>query len=177
MMAGFHPGGYSGIQQTGRGRHAIFSLWDGGEDDKAQNVWYNKEKGVTLHNFGGEGTGGKSFMDYNWKDGKTYTMEVEGKVKNGVWTVKNNLRGNGQSFSMAEFSVRRPPLTVGDFSAFIEDFGTEGCHVKRDAEYFDPKMSINGKSVPVSEAKFAANKAGSGKEVILLLHSAKLNLI
>ena len=45
MMAGFQPGGYSGIQQTGRGRHAIFSLWDGSGNDKAKNVWYNKKKG------------------------------------------------------------------------------------------------------------------------------------
>ena len=171
-IAGCLPGVYSGIQQSGRGRLAIFSLWDaddgfGDGSDKAKVVSHNKAKGVRISGFGGEGTGGKTIMDYNWKIGKTYKMVVKARLKNGVWKVRNKLHGNGQSFQMAVLSRKQTVCTMNSFYAFIEDWGDEGCAIKREAEYFNPKISIDGQSVPVSGVTFIAwtDKPGTGAEV------------
>ena len=51
----------------------LFSIWDnvnGSSDDKVEVL--AQGKGMTVQQFGGEGTGGKSFLEYDWKVGETY---------------------------------------------------------------------------------------------------------
>src|SRR5260370_952389 len=62
--------GYFGIQELGNGKKVlIFSVWDAGGDDpkavaedKRVKLLYKDEK-VRTGRFGGEGTGGQSFLD------------------------------------------------------------------------------------------------------------------
>lgn len=79
MAIGFH-GGYYGMQVCDEGkRKLLFSVWspfstdDPSEipEDKMVKV-LKKHPGVWTGEFGHEGSGGQSFMDYDWKSGETY---------------------------------------------------------------------------------------------------------
>src|SRR6266436_9617641 len=75
--------GYFGIQELGNGKKVvIFSVWDSNQNDKSAveeekrvKLLYRDEK-VRIGRFGGEGTGGQSFLDYEWKIGQTYRLMV-----------------------------------------------------------------------------------------------------
>ena len=61
----------------------IFSVWDpaSGDDpkkvDPAKQVkTLHKDGAVRVGRFGGEGTGGQSFLDFDWKAGETYRLLV-----------------------------------------------------------------------------------------------------
>ena len=78
MTNGF-TGGYMGIQDRSP-KWVIFSIWDnpsGSTDDKVEVL--AQGEGVTVERFGGEGTGGKSYLAYDWKVGETYQLIVNVK--------------------------------------------------------------------------------------------------
>ena len=81
MTNGF-TGGYMGIQDR-LPKWVIFSIWDKTSTDDDPNASPSdlvKElshgQGVTVERFGGEGTGGKSYLKYDWKVGQTYQLMV-----------------------------------------------------------------------------------------------------
>ena len=78
MTNGFR-GGYMGIQDRSP-KWVLFSIWDnpGGSSDDQVDV-LAQGKGVTVERFGGEGTGGKSFLAYDWNVGETYQLIVNVK--------------------------------------------------------------------------------------------------
>lgn len=77
MVCGFNVG-YFGFQELGDGRKLVlFSVWDPGDqndpavvvaDRQVQAVFHDPQ--VRVKRFGGEGTGGQSFFDYDWKPGQ-----------------------------------------------------------------------------------------------------------
>jgi hypothetical protein len=79
--------GYFGIQELGNGKKLlIFSVWDSEQNDpktvaeeKRVKLLYQDEK-VRIGRFGGEGSGGQSFFDYDWEIGQTYRLMVCAKV-------------------------------------------------------------------------------------------------
>jgi len=77
MSNGF-TGGYMGIQDRSP-KWVIFSIWDksNSPDDKVGVI--AQGEGVTVERFGGEGTGGKSYLKYDWNVGQTYQLIVNVK--------------------------------------------------------------------------------------------------
>lgn len=79
--------GYFGIQEKGDGKKVvIFSVWEPGNDnpkatpeEKRTKLLYKDDK-VRVGRFGGEGSGGQSFYDLDWKLGATYRFLVTSKV-------------------------------------------------------------------------------------------------
>jgi hypothetical protein len=69
MVAGF-DGGYSGMQVKENERWMIFSVWDAANGQKTTLV--SKGSGVVDNTFSGEGTGGQSYLVFNWIAGNTY---------------------------------------------------------------------------------------------------------
>ena len=69
MVAGF-SGGYSGIQVKENERWILFSVWDA--DDGKKTTLVSKGAGVVDNSFGGEGTGGQTYLVFNWVAGNTY---------------------------------------------------------------------------------------------------------
>ncbi|VXC68684.1 DUF3472 domain-containing protein [Massilia sp. 9I] len=70
MANGFN-GGYFGIQvKSPSERWVLFSVWDA--DNGAKTTLAGKGAGVVDNGFGGEGTGGQSYLVYNWLAGNTY---------------------------------------------------------------------------------------------------------
>ena len=79
MLTGFSEG-YMGIQTHTDGPNTIlFSVWSPYKTDNPGTIpedmrvkTLRKGDGVTAQDFGGEGSGGQSFMTSPWKPGKTY---------------------------------------------------------------------------------------------------------
>ena len=77
MTNGFR-GGYIGIQDRSP-KWVIFSIWDNPSGSTDEVEVLAQGKGVTVERFGGEGTGGKSYLAYDWKVGETYQLIVNVK--------------------------------------------------------------------------------------------------
>ena len=98
MTNGF-TGGYMGIQDRSP-KWVLFSIWDS-PDGGGQVEVLSQGKGVTVERFGGEGTGAKSYLPYDWKVGETYQLIV-------------NVRPSTQASDKAVFTgyVRIPELSI-----------------------------------------------------------------
>lgn len=87
MVCGWSKG-YFGIQELGNGKKVVlFSVWDPGAqndpskvaDENRVNVLHRDER-VRVGRFGGEGTGGQSFYDFDWKPGQKYRFLVTARA-------------------------------------------------------------------------------------------------
>lgn len=83
-MANGFTGGYMGMQVAGDGRRVLFSVWSTYTTDNPNEIpdeytveVVRKGAGVTAKEFGGEGSGGQSFLPYDWKAGETYKFLTE----------------------------------------------------------------------------------------------------
>ncbi|SDN50484.1 protein of unknown function [Janthinobacterium sp. OK676] len=71
FMANGFSQGYMGIQvKSPSERWILFSVWDA--DNGAKTTLVSKGAGVVDNAFGGEGTGGQTYLSYNWAAGTTY---------------------------------------------------------------------------------------------------------
>jgi len=130
-VCGFNMG-YYGIQELGNGKKVlIFSVWDPGrqndrntvEEEKCVKLLY-KDDAVRTGRFGGEGTGGQSFLDYDWKVGETYRFLVTAKVEGertafAAWFF---LPEKKEWKQLVTFSTLTGGKYLHGYYSFIEDF-------------------------------------------------------
>ena len=130
-VCGFNHG-YFGIQQIDdKKRLVIFSVWDPGKQDNPNQV-EEKERVKLLYNdpavrvkrFGGEGTGGQSFLDLDWKDGETYRLMVtcerqEDRTAYTGWIFMNEAK---EWKKLVTFSTITKDEKLGGYYSFVEDF-------------------------------------------------------
>jgi hypothetical protein len=77
FMANGFSGGYFGIQvNSATERRVLFSVWDPGT---GKTTLVRKGPNVVDNTFGGEGTGGQSYLVFNWVAGNTYKFLTQGK--------------------------------------------------------------------------------------------------
>lgn len=70
-MANGFDGGYFGMQvKSPSERWVLFSVWDA--DNGAKTTLVSKGAGVVDNAFGHEGSGGQTYLSYNWITGNTY---------------------------------------------------------------------------------------------------------
>lgn len=174
MMTGW-TGGYFGIQELGDGKKVvIFSLWDAAHTDDPKALAESKRTQVVYHapdvrigRFGGEGTGGQSFFNYEWKKGETYRFIVH--VRPGA-----NGRSEYSGFffvpetktwkHLVTFSSPFAPKQLKGLHSFVEDFrrNRESTKFTRQAEYKNLLVrTLDGQWKPIGAAQFTAdgNKA------------------
>ncbi len=85
-VTGWHNG-YFGLQEKGDGKKVlIFSVWGSKNDNPASmpkhlavKLMY-KDPDVRTGEFGNEGSGMQSFLDYDWKPNTTYAFMVKARV-------------------------------------------------------------------------------------------------
>ena len=130
-VCGFNRG-YFGLQELPNGKKlVIFSVWDPTSGDDPSRVdptkrvkLLHKDPAVRVGRFGGEGTGGQSFFDYDWKVGQTYRFLVRAHV------VGDRTEFAGYFFVPEEnawkhlvtFSTLGEGKPLGGYYGFIEDF-------------------------------------------------------
>lgn len=131
MVCGWNAG-YFGMQELDRGRKVlIFSVWDPGQGDDPNAVdpadrvkLIHQGEGVRVGRFGGEGTGGQSFLDFDWKNDETYRFMVRSRI-DGVWTEYEGWFFDPERSAwrhLITFATRTGGKPLDGCYSFIEDF-------------------------------------------------------
>jgi hypothetical protein len=168
-VIGFH-GGYFGIQEQSDGKRVvIFSVWDTsrGDDpkavDEAQRVTLvHKHEQVRTGRFGGEGTGGQSFMDYDWQIGKVYRFAVRIVPAGERTEYHAYFQPAGEAWmKLVAFSRPVKATALTGFYSFVEDFkrNRESTKLARRAA-FGPAWSLaaDGTWHAARRAKFTGDR-------------------
>ncbi|QVL32429.1 DUF3472 domain-containing protein [Telmatocola sphagniphila] len=130
-VCGFNQG-YFGIQELSRNKKVvIFSIWDPGNQNDPSKVkeedrvkLLEKGEGVRIGRFGNEGTGGQSFLDFDWKVGETYRFLVKAKLveTRTVYDAYFYLNEKKEWKHLVSFSTLAKGKILGGYYSFIEDF-------------------------------------------------------
>ncbi|HEY3280691.1 MAG TPA: DUF3472 domain-containing protein [Armatimonadota bacterium] len=166
-VCGFSAG-YFGVQELEADRKLlIFSVWDPGgqndpssvaEDRRVQLLY--KDPKVRTGRFGGEGTGGQSFLDYRWKVGETLRLMVSAEVQGERTAYTGWFQESGKWRKLATFSTPSGGKRLSGYYSFVEDFlrNRVSASQERRAEYGPAQVrGLDGRWTPVSTARFTAD--------------------
>ena len=168
MVCGWNKG-YFGIQEQGNGKKlAIFSVWDSGQNDpnavkeEQRTKLIHKDEKTRIGRFGGEGTGGQSFYDLDWKDNETYRFMVTSKVE-GNRTIYSGyfFHPTDQKWiHMVAFSTITGGANMKGYYSFVEDFKRDKVSTTfaRKAEFGNGWVrNTKNEWNPVEKATFTAD--------------------
>ncbi len=161
--------GYFGIQELGNGKKlAIFSVWDSNQNnpkdvpaDKRVKLLHKDEK-VRIGRFGGEGTGGQSFFDYDWQIGTTYRFLV------AAHPAGDRTEYSGYFYlpetrvwkHLVTFSTLTPEKKLTGLYSFVEDFKRDRISTTkiREARYGNSWFrESDGPWQAITAARFSAD--------------------
>jgi len=170
MVCGFRQG-YFGIQErpAGQQKRIVFSVWDPGAQsdpgsvpaDQCVEALYNADD-VLLGRFGGEGTGGQSFFEYDWKINQTYRFMVQATVEGrrtsfAAWFFLNE---TGVWKHLATFRTISGGALLSGFYSFIEDYRRDDKSLgeRRAALFGNGRVcGTDGVWASLTEARFTAD--------------------
>lgn len=143
-MANGFDGGYFGMQVNAETeRRILFSVWSPFDTDKPEDIPVNqriqllkKGEDVYVGEFGNEGSGGQSYLKYDWKAGSTYGFLLKGQpCGDGTtdYTAWFLVPEEGQWRLIASFKRPKTDSYLKGFHSFLENF--------------DPKQGIFGRKV------------------------------
>ena len=170
MACGFRQG-YFGIQQLSgnRPKVVLFSVWDPGAQndprsvpqDRQVEVLYHADD-VTVRRFGGEGTGGQSFFNYDWKPGQTYRFMVQAIVEKEktAFAAYFFLNETGAWKHLVTFRTATSGAALTGYYSFIEDFRRDGksFHERRRARFGSGWVrTLDGNWQPLTTARFTGD--------------------
>ena len=174
MACGFSHG-YFGIQELGdRKKVVLFSVWDPTTGDSADAVPLEqrveipfKAVDVIAKRFGGEGTGGQSFFNFDWKTGETYRFMVRSTVtgKKTAFAAYVYLIKSKTWKHLVTFRTTTGGDNLKGLYSFIEDFrrDTKSAQETRRASFGNGwVLTTGGKWQPLTKAVFSAS--GSERE-------------
>lgn len=168
---GFNAG-YFGIQELAdKKKLVIFSVWDPGDQNDPNAVkteqrvtMLYKDEQVRVGRFGGEGTGGQSFFDYDWKIGATcrflVTAQPDGSDRT-AYTAHFYLPDKKQWKRLVTFSTLNKGKLLGGYYSFVEDFrrnkvsATQNRRARFGNGWIQDKA---GQWVALTRARFTADK-------------------
>ncbi len=175
FMANGFGEGYFGMQvNSATERRILFSVWSPFKTDNPKEIPADKKiillkKGATVYTgeFGNEGSGGQSYLKYNWKAGETCKFLLK------AVPVKNNYTNYTAYFFDTE---KRKWLLIAAFSrpatntylkrihSFLENFNPDAGYINRRAYYQNQWVVTNkGKWKPVNKMFLTAD-ATAGKK-------------
>ncbi len=145
MAIGFN-GGYFGIQTNSKSeRRILFSIWSPFETDDPSAIpedqritCLDKHERTHVGEFGGEGSGGQSYMKYNWKTGQTYRflMHVRPQGNNKTaFTAYFFFPETGKFEKIASFLRPKTDTYLRGAHSFLENFSDTRGYIPRMAYY------------------------------------------
>jgi hypothetical protein len=168
MVCGWDKG-YFGIQEQGNGKKVIiFSVWDSYQNDpkatdESKRVkMLGKDEKVRIGRFGGEGTGGQSFLDYDWKVGETYRFYMTSKIDgerteySGYFFMPEDKKWK----HLVTFSTITGGKNLKGYYSFVEDFKRDKVSATkaREAHFGNGWVkSTAGKWEPLEKARFTGD--------------------
>ncbi len=160
--------GYFGIQELGSGKKvAIFSVWDTSKGDDPKSVPEERRVEVLeshpdgkTSRFGGEGTGAKCLLPFEWEKGKpcrflVRAVPADGKTVYAAWISRGH--------AWTKLAVYRAPndgIPLKGLYSFVEDFRRDGRSVNetRRASYADGwARTTKGDWTPLLHGRFTAD--------------------
>lgn len=148
MCIGFYRG-YFGIQvNSDTERRVLFSVWDSSDEtidrrkvkQESQVVLLEKNPEVEAGSFGNEGTGGQSYLIYNWKTGipVKFLMNMR-KLDNGfvaysAWFMDKE--PDGWKY-IATWQAPKESRYFDGFYSFIENFGKGTGQMVRKGNFYN----------------------------------------
>ena len=168
MANGFGEG-YSGMQvNSASERRILFSVWSPfhTNDPKAipeseRIVLLKKGKEVHAQAFGGEGSGGQSYLVYPWKAGNVYRFLLHGEPAGDgttVYTAYFYPPEKGQWLLLASFRRPKTNTYLTRWHSFLENFSPDTGAITREANYGNPwARNKAGRWFEAKEAVFTAD--------------------
>ncbi len=171
MACGFGQG-YFGMQNnTPYPRRVLFSVWSPYETDNAAEipdslriVLLKKGENVKVQDFGNEGSGGQSFMHYDWKPGERCRFLMGVKPDgNGNTVYTAYFFDNHKNKWQLVASFRRPEISTWYTNAhsFLENFNPVMGYINRKAYYCNQwARTTDGRWIPVTRGRFTCDTTG-----------------
>lgn len=167
--------GYFGIQELPNGKKiALFSIWEPGKQNSPNTTPAERRvkeiaagKGVRVKRFGGEGTGGQSFYDYDWKIGESVRFAVFAKPDGPDRTQFAGyiyIADEDRWQHMATFSTLADGELLRGYYSFVEDFLRNGASAKiiHSANFGNGWIKARTKNgsqwMPLTRARFTADQ-------------------
>ena len=174
MACGFGQG-YFGMQNNSpHPRRILFSVWSPFETDNPAEIpdslrvtLIKKGENTTVNDFGNEGSGGQSYLHYEWKPGERcrFLMGVRPDGKgNTTYTAYFFDNNKGEWILVASF--RRPKTSTWYTGAhsFLENFSPVMGYLNRRAYYTNQwARTTDGRWIPIKKARFTCDSTGSQK--------------
>ncbi|MGC4037517.1 MAG: DUF3472 domain-containing protein [Chitinophagaceae bacterium] len=169
FMANGFGEGYFGMQVNSLSeRRILFSVWSPFETDDPSKIPDDKKikllkKGKEVHTgeFGNEGSGGQSYLKYNWKAGATYRFLLKGEpVDNNytnytAWFYAPELK---KWLLIASFSRPATHTYLTKLHSFLENFEPSTGYITRKAYYQNQWVADkSGKWFALNEMTFTAD--------------------
>jgi hypothetical protein len=172
MANGFGEG-YFGIQvNSDHERRILFSVWSPFETDNPESIpdsqkikLLKKGKVVTTGEFGNEGSGGQSYLRYNWIAGKTYKFLLHGapqKDNTTIYTAYFFAPELGHWQLIASFKRPQTNTYLKRFHSFLENFIPEQGDLSRKVLFNNQWVCDDkGNWIEVNSAKFTIDNTGN----------------
>ncbi|MDX8340676.1 DUF3472 domain-containing protein [Draconibacterium sp. IB214405] len=174
MANGFGQG-YFGMQvNSSSERRVLFSVWSPystddpstiPEDQRVQLI--AKGANTTTNDFGNEGSGGQSYMQFNWKAENTYKFLLKGEPSGENTTDYSAWFFDAEQEEWLFVATwRRPKIStyLTSLYSFLENFDTKTGPIERRAYYNNQWIyDTNGTWHEVTEAKFTADATAHDK--------------
>lgn len=173
FMANGFGEGYFGMQvNSPTERHILFSVWSPFKTDNPKEIpedqkiqLLKKGEGVHAGEFGNEGSGGQSYMNYNWKAGSTYKFLLHGKpdgTNHTIYTAYFYAPEEGVWHLIASF--RRPATNtwLKHLYSFLENFSPSQGDIERRVLFGNQWIFTNeGKWIQLNKVRFTADNTAS----------------
>jgi hypothetical protein len=172
MANGFDEG-YFGIQvNSEEERRVLFSVWSPHDTDDPSSIpdslrvqLVAKGDGVTAGEFGGEGSGGQSYLTYSWEAGTTYRFltraEPDGEGST-IYTAYFYPPEEGEWRFIASFKRPQTDTWYEGWYSFLENFDPGMGHVERKAHYHDQwARDTGGDWHAIQQATFTGDRTAS----------------
>lgn len=172
MANGFGEG-YFGIQvNSDNERRILFSVWSPFETDNPESIpdsqkikLLKKGKEVTAGEFGNEGSGGQSYLRYNWTAGNTYKFLLHGapqKDNTTIYTAYFFAPELNEWQLIASFNRPQTNTYLKRFHSFLENFIPEQGDISRKVLFGNQWVCNNlGDWIEINAAKFTCDNTGN----------------
>ena len=172
MAIGFGEG-YFGIQvNSNTERRILFSVWSPYSTDDPKNLPKDMritmlKKGESVHSgeFGHEGSGGQSYLRYDWKAGHTYKFLLKGNPDrdgNTTYTAYFFAPEKGAWMLIASFKRPKTHTYLKRFHSFLENFSPEQGDKSRSVLFANQWVAdANGNWMELTEATFTYDETAA----------------
>ncbi|WP_313263375.1 DUF3472 domain-containing protein [Sphingobacterium sp.] len=178
FMANGFGQGYFGMQvNSATERRILFSVWSPYSTDNPSQIpaedritLNRKGTNTTTGEFGGEGSGGQSYLKYNWTAATTYKFLLKGEPDNNGSTDFTAWFSDPSTNTWTLIASWKRPKTntyLTGFHSFLENFNADNGFLGRSAEYSNQWVRTSaGTWLQVVESTFTVDATYSNNQRI-----------